>query len=223
MVVFMEELIIAPSILSADFSDIASAIKDIETSKCSWIHLDVMDGHFVPNLTFGSKMIYDIRKRTKLFLDAHLMVDNPEQYVQEFKDAGANAFTFHYEAAIHHCRLIDRIHAAGMLAGISIVPSTPVHVLDELLPLLDIILIMSVNPGFGGQQFIAASLYKVKTVASLKIQNSYHYKIAIDGGINTDTIRTARETGIEIAVIGSAFFKASDKPGFIKTIYSNCP
>lgn len=219
----MKELIIAPSILSADFSDIASAIKDIETSGCSWIHLDVMDGHFVPNLTFGYKMIYDIRKRTNLFLDAHLMVTNPEQYVQEFRDAGANAFTFHYEAAVHHCRLIDRIRTAGMLAGISIVPSTPVHVLDELLSLLDIILIMSVNPGFGGQQFIPAALNKVKTLANLKNQNNYQYTIAIDGGINTDTIRTAREAGIEIAVMGSAFFNAPDKPGFVKTIYSNCP
>lgn len=217
----MKELIIAPSILSADFSDIATAIKDIETSGCPWIHLDVMDGHFVPNLTFGSKMIDDIRKRTKLFLDAHLMVSNPEQYVQEFKDAGANAFTFHYEAYIHHCRLIDRIHAAGMLAGISIVPSTPVHILDELLPLLDIILLMSVNPGFGGQQFIPAALKKVKTLSDLKKQNGYRYKIAIDGGINADTIRAAWEAGIDVAVMGSAFFNTPDKASFIKTIYSS--
>jgi len=217
----MKELIIAPSILSADFSDIATAIKDIEISGCPWIHLDVMDGHFVPNLTFGSKMIDDIRKRTKLFLDAHLMVSNPEQYVQEFKDAGANAFTFHYEAHIHHCRLIDRIHGAGMLAGISIVPSTPVHILDELLPLLDIILLMSVNPGFGGQQFIPATLKKVKTLSDLKKQNGYRYKIAIDGGINADTIRAAWEAGIDVAVMGSAFFNTPDKASFIKTIYSS--
>ena len=216
----MNELLIAPSILSADFSDIKSAIYDIETSGCKWIHLDIMDGHFVPNLTFGSKMTADIRKRTNLFLDAHLMVTNPENYVSEYAEAGANAFTFHYEAIVHHCRLIDRIHAAGMQAGISIVPSTPVELLFEILPLVDIVLVMSVNPGFGGQQFLAYTLKKVQTLAQLQNVHGYSYKISIDGGINLETITSARNAGIEVAVMGSAFFNAQDKLALIKSIYS---
>jgi Pentose-5-phosphate-3-epimerase len=158
----MREPLIAPSVLSADFADIDSALRLIEQSGADWIHLDVMDGHFVPPITFGAKMVQDIRKRTRLPLDAHLMVEAPERQVEDFAEAGADFITFHPEACVHAHRCIQMIRNRGCKPGISIVPSTPVSVIEELLPFVELILVMTVNPGYGGQDLLPFCLEKVK-------------------------------------------------------------
>ena len=200
----------APSILSADFTDIAGAVRLIEGAGCEWIHLDVMDGHFVPNLTFGLKMIADIREKTELFLDTHLMISNPEDYVDRYIEAGSDAVTFHLEATVHSHRILQKIKAGGAFSGISIVPSTPVEHLREILDMVDLVLVMSVNPGFGGQELIPGCLEKVRTLDSMRNERGLDFSISIDGGVNRGNSSAIREAGADILVTGNAFFKASD-------------
>lgn len=202
--------IYAPSILSANFASIGDAVRRIEKSGADWIHLDVMDGHFVPNISFGPKMVADIRALTDLPLDVHLMVSNPSDFIEPFVDAGADYLTFHLEAEIHAHRLIQRIHNEQIFAGISIVPSTSVDALGELLPFLDHILIMTVNPGFGGQKLISNTLRKVTTLVEFRSEMEYDYTIAVDGGVNRETAAMVREAGTDVLISGSAFFKAAD-------------
>ena len=170
--------ILAPSLLSADFSRLAEELAFIETNGGQWIHLDVMDGAFVPNLTFGAPVVHCLRSKSALPFDVHLMVERPENYVKDFAAAGADYFTFHIEASVHAHRLITEIRAAGMKPGISIVPSTPVHLLDEVLPFVDLVLVMTVNPGFGGQAMIPRCLEKVTALRKILISIGFRWTAA---------------------------------------------
>lgn len=200
----------APSILSADFSNLSAALQRIHDAGADWIHLDVMDGHFVPNITFGPKMVHDLKQNTHLPLDVHLMISEPEKYIDDFVAAGADYLTFHLEAAVHAHRLLQRIKAGGVKAGISIVPSTPASHLAELLPFLDLVLIMTVNPGFGGQSLIPECLDKVRYLKSESSRRGLPFLIAVDGGVNRETAAEVRSAGTDVFISGSAFFRAED-------------
>jgi ribulose-phosphate 3-epimerase len=207
---------IAPSILSADFADIASALKVIESSAADWVHLDVMDGRFVPPITFGHKLVSDIRKRTQLFLDVHLMIEEPEKQIDSFAQAGADSITIHYEAVRHHHRILQQIKDLGKKAGISLVPSTPVAVLEELYPMLDLILIMSVNPGYGGQHLIPSCLNKITKIRN--DQPKGDFLISVDGGFSKDNAAEFLKTGVDVVVSGSSFFTSTDPAAFVSEI-----
>ncbi len=206
-----KEYIFAPSLLSADFTNFGSAVRLIEKCGGEWVHLDIMDGAFVPNITFGPKLVADLRPTTDLVLDVHLMIEKPENYLTLFSDAGADYITFHYEAAVHTHRMIQKIRDMGKKAGVSIVPSTPVHILSEILPIVDLVLVMSVNPGFGGQSLIPECLEKIRLLDKIRLENSYSYLISVDGGVNRSTVKDVRDAGTDVLVSGSAFF-SSDNP-----------
>ncbi len=210
------DIIIAPSVLSADFSDIRGALKDIEESGTSWVHLDVMDGYFVPAITFGSKFITDIRKHSDLFFDAHLMVTEPARYVKEFVKAGSDSITVHVEACKDVRATLELIKEQEVDCGISLKPDTPVSAIEPYLDMVDLVLVMSVEPGFGGQGLIPSTLDKVRELVS--IRGDRKFRISIDGGVNRTTIRDVFDSGVDIAVTGSAFFKDADKRGFVKSM-----
>lgn len=200
-----KDFILSPSLLSADFSNLEKSIHQVET-KTNWLHLDIMDGNFVPNLTFGYPLIKSIRKITDTLFDAHLMVVNPGDFVTSFAEAGVNFFTFHVEACVHADRLITAIHEAGMKAGIAIVPTTPLSVISEILPIIDLVLVMTVNPGFSGQKFIPYCVEKIKKLTGLKKEKGYNYYVSVDGGINNHTLPIVLEAGSDVVVSGSSFF-----------------
>jgi ribulose-phosphate 3-epimerase len=208
----------APSILSADFSDLRSALDRIHSAGADWLHLDVMDGSFVPNISFGPKVVSDLRGLSHLPFDVHLMIAEPDAYVDQFIDAGADYLTFHLEAAVHAHRLIQRIHGRGVRAGISIVPSTPARDLDMLLPYLDLILVMTVNPGFGGQKMIPECLEKVRCLYEMKRKHGYSYLLSVDGGVSSATAEEVRKAGTDVLVSGSSFFKAEDPAGEVRLV-----
>jgi ribulose-phosphate 3-epimerase len=198
---------IAPSILSADFARLADGVAEAEAGGADWIHVDVMDGHFVPNLTIGPPVVAALRRVTELPLDVHLMIDAPERYVEAFADAGADILTVHQEASTHLHRTVQAIHHRGMRAGVSINPATPAAALEEILPYLDLVLVMSVNPGFGGQSFIPTSTGKIRRVQEMIARLSPGpVEIQVDGGIAPDTAGEVVAAGATVLVAGAAVF-----------------
>lgn len=202
--------LIAPSILAADLSQLGQQIRLAEIGGADWIHCDIMDGHFVPNISFGPVLVKAVRKSTKLPLDVHLMIKNPDKYLEDFRKAGADHLLVHQEEVIHLNRTINKIKELGMKAGVVVNPATPIHTLRDIAEYIDILLIMSVNPGFGGQSFIPNSIRKIKEAVELRKEFNAHFKIEIDGGIDKDTIVPAAKAGIDVFVAGSSIFKADN-------------
>ncbi len=197
---------LAPSLLSADFSNLGSEIRKAETGGADWIHIDIMDGHFVPNLTIGPPVIESLRRVTALPFDVHLMIEEPERYIEEFAKAGADIITVHQEASCHLHRIVQNIKGFGIKAGVSINPATPVGLLEDILEELDLVLVMSVNPGFSGQRFIPRSLDKIRQLDGMKREYRLKYLIEVDGGINLENAVEVIRAGADVLVAGSAVY-----------------
>jgi len=202
--------LIAPSILSADGGRLAAEIAAVEKAGADWIHIDVMDGHFVPNITIGPAVITALRKTTKLPFDVHLMIENPENYIESFAAAGADIITVHVEAANHLSRTIDLIKKCGKKAGVSLNPATPLIQIEEILPDIDLLLIMTVNPGFGGQQFIKTTLPKIEKADKFLSALPGRPLLEVDGGVNLQNIKSLAQAGAEVFVAGNSIFGSSN-------------
>jgi ribulose-phosphate 3-epimerase len=207
---------ILPSILSADFARLADEIARVDVAGVEMIHVDIMDGHFVPNLTMGPPVVQSIRKVTKLKLDLHLMIEDPDTFAPLFIEAGADLISVHYEACRHLDRTLRMIRSEGVRPGVVLNPATPIHVLEDVLDLVDHVLIMSVNPGFGGQKFIPQSLDKIKALADWRQQERLNFAIEIDGGVSRENVETIVRAGCDWLVAGSAVFHSADPAATVK-------
>ncbi len=209
---------IAPSILNADFSCLGEQIRGVEQGGADWIHLDIMDGHFVPNITIGPMVVQAVRRVTRLPLDVHLMISDADRYIDDFHQAGADLITVHVEACPHLWRTLETIREMGCKTGITLNPATPLMVLQPVLHLLDLVLVMSVEPGFGGQKFIPDSLDRIKQLSSWRREHNYKYLIEVDGGIDINTAPQVVAAGADVLVIGKAIFSQADIPAAVQAI-----
>lgn len=214
-------MIVSPSVLSADFANLQRDVEMLNDSQAQWIHVDVMDGVFVPNISFGIPVTAAIAKHAKKVMDVHLMIVNPDAYIEEFKNAGAEYLTVHYEACTHLHRTVQSIHNHGMKAGVALNPHTPVSVLKDILGDLDLVLIMSVNPGFGGQKFIERTYDKIKALKAMIVEGGYATLIEVDGGVNAENAVLLKEAGADALVAGNYVFK-HDNPHEAITLIKNC-
>ncbi|MEW6599552.1 MAG: ribulose-phosphate 3-epimerase [Nitrospirota bacterium] len=213
---------IAPSILSADFSRLGEEVIAAERAGADLVHVDVMDGHFVPNITIGPLIVKAVKKVVTIPLDVHLMIEDPDKYIRDFADSGADIITVHQEACVHLHRTIQNIKECGVKPAVSINPATPVSSLELVLPYVDMVLIMSVNPGFGGQKFIPEALTKIRQLRDIIRKNNYNALIEVDGGVNVDNVAEVAEAGADIVVMGSAFYNSDNYDDTVKTVRGRC-
>ncbi len=211
--------LVAPSILAADFTKLQEQVQLADKSGADWIHIDVMDGHFVPNITFGPLLVAAVNRMTNLFLDVHLMIDNPDYFLEDFVQAGADSLTVHYEAVVHLNRTVNRIKELGIKAGVAVNPSTPIEILKEIIDDVDLILVMSVNAGFGGQKFIESSYRRLSEVKALTPKGK-NVRVEVDGGVTPENAPRLVKAGADVLVAGTSVFRSGDIPGAIRKLRS---